>query len=954
MIDRRRRGRASLLVFALATALLATVGAETAPVGAAAPVITTALSGHWTLDDGSGATVADGTINGNDGSLAGDPGFVGGVRRTALDFDGNDRVDIADPIGGELDFGSGDFSVSFWVVTDQNPSSDVALIHKLSSGGGATGWAVWLTPGGTLRADIETTTDSISIPAAIVNTGRWHHVVLRRQSGAASVFVDGLSTAIAPVSGSVDNAEPVRLAQAGPSEPGLDGRLDEVSMYGRSLSPAEVDALGIEVLEVNDTSDGVDLVIGDGVCDTGGVNSEGRPECTLRAALAEANATAAIGSISFAIPTTDLGHAGGVWAIEPASPLPQLASDINVDATTQPGYSGAPVVNLDGGLLTVDLANSGLTIGTAGAGASIRGLAITAFGNDAIQTRADSVTIEDNYIGVLPDGTTGRGNQSEGIIVFGTALGTTIRRNLIGANPNAAVALNGDSRGSVVQGNIIGTDPSRTVSLPNGQAIWSDTTGTALIGGINPGEGNILVNSLGDAIEVRTDGARLSIVANEIAGNGQLGIDLGTDGVPTPNDVGDLDTGPNQLMNFPVITSATASAGTIDIDYDLDLRSGNYRVEFYANPSGGDPSFYGEGEVLVGFALESHLGAGTESFSTSVPGAAGDLITATVTETKTGNEFGATSEFSLGTLVAATVQAVVNSTGDAADVAPGDNTCDTGALNATGNPECTLRAAIEEVNAAGLVDDIVFAIPTADAGHTAGRWTISPLSPLPGLGAGSTVDGSTQPGHSSNTVDSPGPSNAVMAVSIDGSSAGTTDGLVLQGDLVTVRGLVVNGFDGRGVVLNGDDGDVAEVYVGIAADGSAAVPNTGDGVAIIGNRGRLGGPAPDDRVVVSGNGGHGIVIGGDDAGVWGSIVGLDAATTTSIKNGRNGIRIPGSTNASIGAVGAGNVISGNTDSGSSADGFYITGGGGHVVQANLIGTNDVGASLGNYNAGLAI
>ena len=64
-----------------------------------------------------------------------------------------------------------------------------------------------------------------------------------------------------------------------------------------------VDPTSITVV-VNSTGDGSDASPGDGVCDTGGTNSEGADECTLRAAIEEANATATVDTIEFSLPVT--------------------------------------------------------------------------------------------------------------------------------------------------------------------------------------------------------------------------------------------------------------------------------------------------------------------------------------------------------------------------------------------------------------------------------------------------------------------------------------------------------------------------------------------------------------------------------------------------------------------------------------------------------------------------
>src|SRR5690606_34396966 len=79
----------------------------------------------------------------------------------------------------------------------------------------------------------------------------------------------------------------------------------------------------------------------------------------------------------------------------------------------------------------------------------------------------------------------------------------------------------------------------------------------------------------------------------------------------------------------------------------------------------------------------------------------------------------------------------VNSAGDADDLDPGDGHCDTGSNIARGSreePECPLRAAIQEANAAGG-SDITFDIATPPP------YVISPGSPLPALEAPMTIRG---------------------------------------------------------------------------------------------------------------------------------------------------------------------------------------------------------------------
>ena len=170
------------------------------------------------------------------------------------------------------------------------------------------------------------------------------------------------------------------------------------------------------------------------------------------------------------------------------------------------------------------------------------------------------------------------------------------------------------------------------------------------IGGTTPGAGNVIafngtVDGSGVAV-VNTNATNLSeanpILRNSIYSNGKLGIDLGADGV-TANDPGDVDTGPNNLQNYPVLNSALSGPNGITIHGTItSAQSTSLFIEFFLD-SVCDPSGNGEGKTFVGEQAVVSDGNSSVNFqlvlSTSVP--PGQFITATATDS-----FGNTSEFS--------------------------------------------------------------------------------------------------------------------------------------------------------------------------------------------------------------------------------------------------------------------------------------------------------------------
>jgi len=403
---------------------------------------------------------------------------------------------------------------------------------------------------------------------------------------------------------------------------------------------------------VNSTGDAVDLVAGDGECDTGGVNSEGNTECTLRAAIQEFNALPGANNIEFDIPDTELGYSGAPlsYTIQPGSPLPSITGTLVMDGSTQPDFTTTPIIVLDGA--SAGAGARGLVLDGSGS-STIRGLVINNFELQGIRVDSNNNTIVGNWLGLGADGVSGAAN-SVGIRISGNnnTVGGTLAadRNVVSGNNEIGITIFG--RSNLIIGNYIGTDSSGAVAgIGNGwdgiRLAPGDEDNT--IGGTTVPSRNIIADN--NRVGIATHGSAgvaNRFLGNSIYANATLGIDLAFDGV-TSNDAGDPDAGPNDLLNFPALNSATVVGANVTVNYDLDVElSGDYRIEFFTNPSGTDPTNYGEGEVFVSSINIAHAGAGSQNYNHSFPGAVGDAITATTTMCTDGacSAFLKTSEFS--------------------------------------------------------------------------------------------------------------------------------------------------------------------------------------------------------------------------------------------------------------------------------------------------------------------
>ncbi len=657
---------------------------------------------------------------------------------------------------------------------------------------------------------------------------------------------------------------------------------------------------------------------------------------SLRAAIQAANTASDVDEIQFL--------KSGTIYLDTA--LPALTSPVTIDGSTVPEFAGAPAVTIQFG------GRTGLELSSGSTGSVIKSLSLVDAGGAGVTISESGITLEGNFIGVLPDGVTAMPNAGAGILIAATStgnqIGTDESGNLISGNGQHGVVVHGDD--NQIASNQIGVSILGT-ALPNGGdgiRLMPEASGN-LIGDDDPVESINYFSANEVSLPVQTwtgirdyDAGQFLLTGTSNSGGVESGLLY----------VGPLEGssgGQVYTINYPGVGVAETSVyGPDDLGNGDVLLVGTY-------VRNGDPTRYGfsfQGNVAT---MQSDL-QNPDNFQTIWNGSPLNFLHSTMGGLAVGNYV------------------------------------------TTDSPNATGRSFIYDMEASQFVDDIVFPGSLSNTAYGIwdngdGRYTIaggfSPSSvnnmnnPNQPLGEAFLVDYERLTGSFSNwrsfsyqadTVGNP-------VTHFQGISSVEKGVYTLSADAVVAGEPPKAGWVTVARNADGSFGDMTWVELSastpVTNESGVTSANSVYGNAVVGVLATDGGVtgfqarinlAGHPSNLISGNGDNGIaVIGSTNNVIAMNQIGTDSAGIQALPNGGNGILLADGASGNLigGTATAGNDPTdnvfrrppqGNLISGNAANGVFLTSGAtGNTLSGNFIGTTASGnGPLGNTEDGVAI
>ena len=203
--------------------------------------------GRWTFDEESGTTAFDSAGHGNHGTLQdmSDANRVEGKLGLALDFT-SPMTFVSVPHSDSLDIATNEMTVTAWVkfrsfVGCDPVNDDPAIVEK-------DGNSFMLGVNGRCnnrpRFRLTTTSGTVTLQSPTLSAGIWYHLAGVYDGSTMFLYQNGVVVASAPQSGNVDiPSDDLLIGHRTQFNSFIDGLIDEVRMFDRSLSGTEITGL---------------------------------------------------------------------------------------------------------------------------------------------------------------------------------------------------------------------------------------------------------------------------------------------------------------------------------------------------------------------------------------------------------------------------------------------------------------------------------------------------------------------------------------------------------------------------------------------------------------------------------------------------------------------------------------------------------------------------------------
>jgi len=201
---------------------------------------------HLIFDEGENDTVMDYSNYNNDGSIKGDPKWVDGKSGFALQFDGSDdSVEI--PHADSLNMTDA-VTIEMWVKLDADgPNSNQVGIEKGGWEAGEYSLYAFYVPGNGTAMQFKDLPENCGDANSghlgqNIKDGKWHHIAGSWDGNTINIYTDGELDDSWECNGGnlAENSKSIYVAARNGNDRLLKGVVDEIRVYNRSLSQAEI------------------------------------------------------------------------------------------------------------------------------------------------------------------------------------------------------------------------------------------------------------------------------------------------------------------------------------------------------------------------------------------------------------------------------------------------------------------------------------------------------------------------------------------------------------------------------------------------------------------------------------------------------------------------------------------------------------------------------------------